>query len=139
MKKLIRILRYAVPYWPYAVLNILLNILSTLFSLVSFTLFIPVLNMLFQKVKVQPVAPAMDLTQAHSFSEITKMLSFESLQANFNFFFGTMILERGEKQMLLYISITIVVLFFLRNVFRYLAMFFLATVRNGVVRDIRRQ
>ncbi|MEI7490638.1 MAG: ABC transporter ATP-binding protein [Bacteroidota bacterium] len=139
MKKLFRILRYAKPYWLYAMLNILFNILSTLFSLVSFTLFIPVLNMLFQKVKVHPVAPAMDLSQAHSFGELTKMLSFASLQDNFNYFFGSMILEHGEKQMLLYISITIVVLFFLRNVFRYLAMFFLATVRNGVVRDIRSQ
>ncbi len=73
MKKLFRILRYAKPYWLYAVLNILFNILSTLFSLVSFTLFIPVLNMLFQKVKVHPVAPSMDLSQAHSFSELMKI------------------------------------------------------------------
>ncbi len=139
MKKLFRILQYAKPYWLYAVLNILFNILSTLFSLVSFTLFIPVLNLLFKKVKVQPVAPSLDMTHVHSFGELTKLLTIDSIQANFNYFFGKMIFEHGEKQILLYISITIVILFFLRNVFRYLAMFFLATVRNGAVRDIRRQ
>src|SRR5690606_20993211 len=31
----------------------------------------------------------------------------------------------------------IVVTFFLKNLFRYLAMFYIAEVRNGVVRDIR--
>ena len=139
MKKLLRILGFAKPYWLFASLNILFNILSTLFSLVSFTLFIPVLNMLFQKVKVVPVAPAMNFSNAHSFGDLTKMLNFSSIQDNFNYFFGKMIVESGEKQMLMYISITIVVLFFLRNLFRYLAMFFLATVRNGVVRDLRSQ
>jgi len=137
MKKLLRILRFAKPYWLFASLNILFNVLSTLFSLVSFTLFIPVLNMLFQKVKVVPVSPSLNFSNAHSLSDLTKMLSLSSIQDNFNYFFGKMILENGEKQMLLYISITIVVLFFLRNLFRYLAMFFLATVRNGVVRDLR--
>ncbi len=35
------------------------------------------------------------------------------------------------------ISITVVVLFFLKNLFRYLAMFFVSPIRNGVVRDLR--
>ena len=39
--------------------------------------------------------------------------------------------------MLVYIGATIIVLFFLKNLFRYLAMYFLAVVRNGVVKDIR--
>jgi len=139
MKNIFRILRYAKPYWLYAGLNILFNILSVLFSLVSFTLFIPVLQMLFHQVKIPTQAPALDISNIHSFSDFSSMLSFDTIKENFYYFFGMMIKENGEKQMLLYISIVIVVLFFLRNVFRYLAMFFLATVRNGVVRDIRSQ
>ena len=48
-----------------------------------------------------------------------------------------MIEIQGEMKALLYISILIVVLYLLKNLFRYLAMFFLATVRNGVVKDLR--
>jgi subfamily B ATP-binding cassette protein MsbA len=48
-----------------------------------------------------------------------------------------MIQLQGEKQMLVYIALAVVILFFLRNLFRYLAMFFLAVVRNGVVKDLR--
>jgi subfamily B ATP-binding cassette protein MsbA len=39
----------------------------------------------------------------------------------------------------MYIAISIVVLFFLKNLFRYLGMFFLAPLRNGVVKDIRNE
>jgi len=139
MKNLIRILRYAKPYWLTASLNILFNILSVLFSLVSFTLFIPVLQMLFHQVKIPVSAPVIDLSKADSLSQFSQMSSFVALKDNFYYFFGMMIKHNGEKQMLVYISVTIIVLFFLRNLFRYLAMFFLATVRNGVVRDIRSQ
>lgn len=139
MKDLIRILRYAKPYWLTASLNILFNILSVLFSLVSFTLFIPVLQMLFHQVKIPVSAPAVDLSQAHSLNQLFQMFSVDALKDNFYYFFGMMIKQNGEKQMLVYISVTIIVLFFLRNLFRYLAMFFLASVRNGVVRDIRSQ
>jgi len=139
MKNMLKILRYAKPYWLYAVLNIFFNILSVLFSLVSFTMFIPVLQMLFHQVKIPTEAPALDFANIHSLGDLSRMLSFDSLKDNFYYFFGMMIKDQGEKQMLIYISITVVVLFFLRNVFRYLAMFFLATVRNGVVKDIRSQ
>ena len=139
MKNMIKILRYAKPYWASAGLNILFNILSVLFSLVSFTLFIPVLQMLFHRVMIPTSIPAINFSNIHSFSDLTSKISFDILKDNFYYYFGMMMNQHGEKQMLFYISILIVVLFFLRNVFRYLAMFFLATVRNGVVRDIRSQ
>ncbi|HTX88635.1 MAG TPA: ABC transporter ATP-binding protein [Bacteroidales bacterium] len=125
MKNLIKILRYIRPYWGYALLNVLCNILSVLFSLFSFTLFIPILQMLFHTVAIPASAPPLDL------------LKFDSIKENFNFFFGRMIHERGESAMLVYIALAVVILFFLRNLFRYFAMYFLATVRNGVVKDLR--
>ena len=44
----------------------------------------------------------------------------------------------GLEGALYYLCIAVGVLFFLKNVFRYLSKFFLATIRSGVVRDIRR-
>lgn len=44
---------------------------------------------------------------------------------------------QGAEQMLIMISIAIIVMFFFKNVFRYLAMWILAPLRNGVIRDLR--
>ncbi|MCX6235530.1 MAG: ABC transporter ATP-binding protein [Bacteroidetes bacterium] len=127
MKKLIKILHYALSYSGYASLNILFNILSILFSLVSFALFIPILQMLFKTTEIPGTKPPFTLS------------SFESVKQNFYYEIGRMIHERGEMTVLMYIAISIVVLFFLKNLFRYLGMFFLAPLRNGVVKDIRNE
>lgn len=131
MKNLMNILRYAIPYWGYALLNILFNILSVFFSLVSFAFFIPVLDILFNKTNIinEPPAPV-------RFSDIFS-LDKDLITDNFYYFISRLIKENGELNTLVYISIAIVALFFLKNLFRYLAMYFIAVVRNGVVRDIR--
>ncbi len=131
MKSLIKILRYVLPYWGNASLNILFNILSVLFSLVSFTLFIPVIDMLFQSTKRVPKPPPIN------FSDLGSLMNGSTIRDNFYYYFGNMIDFYGEKRMLLYIGIVVIILFFLRNLFRYLSMYFLAKVRNYVVRDIR--
>ncbi|MDP4280675.1 MAG: ABC transporter ATP-binding protein [Bacteroidota bacterium] len=120
-----KIFRFVKPYWHYAGLNVMFNLLSVLFSLVSFGLFVPVLQMLFHTTKIPTTAPPLDLTD------------YDSLKDNFNYFFGHMITTQGEMTMLVYIAITVIVLFFLRNLTRYMAMYFLANVRNGVVKDLR--
>ncbi len=124
MKNLLKVLRYAIPYWGFALLNILFNIISVVFSLVSFAAVIPVLNILFKLEKPVLVPPAFEW-------------SFDALKQNFYFEIGKMIEQFGELTTLAYICIVIVTVFFLKNLFRYLAMYYIAEVRNGVVRDIR--
>jgi len=70
-----KILRYAVPYWVYACLNILFNVLAVLFSLCSFAVFIPVLEMLFHQMAIPKSAPAIDWSD------------FNTLKDNFYFHF----------------------------------------------------
>jgi subfamily B ATP-binding cassette protein MsbA len=43
----------------------------------------------------------------------------------------------GKMEALILICVSIVVLTFLKNLCRYMAMYFLAPIRNGVVRDLR--
>lgn len=124
MKNLFKVLRYAVPYWGFALLNILFNIVSVLFSLVSFAAVIPVLNILFKLEKPVLEPPAL-------------ALNFESIKSNFYYQVSLMIQNYGELKTLAYICAVIVVVFFLKNLFRYLAMYYIAVVRNGVTRDIR--
>ncbi len=124
MKNLLKVLRYAIPYWGFALLNVLFNIVSVVFSLVSFAAVIPVLNILFKLEKPVLDPPAF-------------AWSFDALKQNFYYLIGQMIDKYGELSTLAYICVVIVVVFFLKNLFRYLAMYYIAEVRNGVVRDIR--
>jgi subfamily B ATP-binding cassette protein MsbA len=125
VRNFFKILRYAGPYWGYASLNVLFNIVAVLFSLVSFTLFIPVLQMLFHQMEIPKEAPPLIWT------------NFHSLKDNFYFESGKMIHIYGESKILIYIGLIIIILFFFKNFFRYMAMYFLAVVRNDVVRDLR--
>jgi len=127
MKTLGRIFRRMKPYWVFAALNALFNILSIFFSLVSFGLIVPILQMLFKQTAIPTESVPFDWT----------VLNFESLRTNFNYLFGQLIIQFGEERVLVYLGITIIILFLLKNLFRYLAMFFLAVVRNGVVKDLR--
>lgn len=124
MKRLFEILRYVKNYLGYASLNVLFNVLSVLFNLFSLTMVIPFLQLLFDKTRLVYDAPEFTWTT-------------ESVTAYFNYTISQIIIERGEINALLFISLLVVVLFFLKNLCRYMAMFFLAPVRNNVVRDIR--
>jgi len=55
----------------------------------------------------------------------------------FNYTISQIIIEKGEINALMFISLMVVILFFLKNMSRYLAMFFLAPLRNGIIKDIR--
>lgn len=124
MKNLLKVLRYAIPYWGFALLNILFNIISVVFSLMSFAAVVPVLNILFKLEKPMLVPPEFEW-------------DFESIKQNFYYQIGELIEIYGELTVLAYICAVLVVVYFLKNLFRYLAMYYIAEVRNGVVRDIR--
>ncbi len=131
MRNLFKVLKYAIPYWRYALLNIVFNLLSIIFSLFSFALFIPVLEILFDQTKRISQAPP----------PIDWGLGFFSdgalLKAHFYYEISRVIHRYGDMHALFYISLIIVILFLLKNLFRYLAQFFIAPLRNFVVQDIR--
>ncbi len=97
--------------------------LSVVFSLFSLTMVAPFLNVLF--------------SQTSNYEKVPWSFSVKALFSNFNYFLSNFIAENGKMEALFLISILVVILFFLKNLFRYLGMFFLAPVRNGVVRDLR--
>jgi subfamily B ATP-binding cassette protein MsbA len=124
MKNLFKVLRYAIPYWGFALLNILFNIISIVFSLISFAAVVPVLNILFKLEKPM-----------ESVGEFEWKIA--SLKDHFYFQIGAWIDKYDELTVLAFICVILVVVYLLKNLFRYLAMYYMAEVRNGVVRDIR--
>lgn len=124
MKNLFKVLRYAIPYWGFALLNIIFNIISILFSLISFAAVVPVLNILF---KLEKPMESVGLLE----------WNVKSLKDHFYFQIGALIDKYDELTVLAFICVILVVVYLLKNLFRYLAMYYMAEVRNGVVRDIR--
>ncbi|MCL4150110.1 UNVERIFIED_CONTAM: hypothetical protein GTU68_056932, partial [Idotea baltica] len=49
------------------------------------------------------------------------------------------IINDGQEAALVFVCGAILVTFFFKNVFRYLALFFMAPARNGIVRDLRKE
>ncbi len=124
MRKYLRILAYIRPFKGAALLNVLFNLLVILFSLVSFVMLIPFLNLLFGIEKLVETPPEFSLSP-------------EVLMESLNYYISKIIITRGEVQALIFICLFLLGTFFFRNLFRFLAMYFLAKVRIGALRDIR--
>jgi len=131
MRKLLELLSFLKNYKLAAFLNILFNLLSSLFSLFSISLAIPFLNLIF-------------LTKEAKYQKYADMpkpewgLSLEALTNQFNYTFGSLILNDGKEAALLFLCGIIVVMFLFKNLFRYLAMYCIAIVRTGIIRDVRK-
>ena len=123
-KKYLRILAYVKPYWVYALLNVIFNLLVVVFSLVSFVMLVPFLNLLFGIEKLAEVKP-----------ELT--LSPDTILEYLNYYISQIIINNGKVDALIFICLFLLGTFFLRNLFRFLAMFYLANVRIGAVKQMR--
>ena len=124
MHYFLRILKYIKPYTSFAILNIVSNIISILFSLVSLTMVIPFLGILFG-------------TQAKVYNPQPLSFSAAAIKDNFYAIISSTIDEKGKVDALLFICILVLITFFFRNLFRYLALYFLTPIRNGIVHDLR--
>ncbi|HLP21592.1 MAG TPA: ABC transporter transmembrane domain-containing protein, partial [Chitinophagales bacterium] len=126
MKNLVRILSYVRKYSFLAGLNVLFNILTVVFSLFSVVMIIPFLQLLFGKIPPVPVQPEFHLTSTWFIEYMKFILSRE-------------IVENGQVAALVKFVAAIALLFFFKNLFRYFAVYFLAPIRSGSVRDIRNE
>ena len=122
MKSYLRILKYVSRFRKYAVLNIVFNIFYAFFNLFSILLIIPFLQILFERYS----------SSSENYPKLLKpFLSW--LNEHFTGFID----DHGKTTGLILVCIAVVIMFFLKNVCRYFALFYLAPLRNGVVRDLR--
>ncbi|MEO5643953.1 MAG: ABC transporter ATP-binding protein [Bacteroidia bacterium] len=135
MKNFFGVLKYVQGYWRYGILNILFNILQVFFNLFSLVAVIPLIKLLFTSdnaVFQNAVAtgePVIGWSMNNAIDWINYKISTTVLAA------GN--IDEGRMKVLIYICIGLVGAIFFKSLFRYLAMFFLAVIRNGVVRDFR--
>ena len=132
MLKLFGVFKYIKGYWKYAWLNIFFNVLFSAFSVVSISLVIPFMDLLFNQ---NPEIYENMIKKGVPFFSFS-IAGFKDL---FYYYMAHFIISSGKAQALILICVSVFILTLLKNLFRYMAMYFLAPIRNGVVRDLRNQ
>ncbi|MDP2424599.1 MAG: ABC transporter ATP-binding protein [Bacteroidales bacterium] len=115
---------YLRPYKKYALLNVLFNMAGIVFSLFSLAMLAPFLGILF---KTQPLVT----------SKVAFELSQSAILNNLYYYLSQVVIAYGERSALLVVSGGVVSMILLKNASVYFANYFMAPLRNGVVRDIR--
>ncbi|MCQ2191321.1 MAG: ABC transporter ATP-binding protein/permease [Paludibacteraceae bacterium] len=120
--------RFVAGYKTYVGLNFLFNILSTVFSLFSFALIIPILNILF---RIE--------TQVYTYAPINWNDLAGSLKNNAYWWMQQFISEHGGVATLALLGGFLVVMTMLKTGSAYLASYYIIPLRSGVVRDLRQK
>lgn len=125
MKEILQIIGHLRSYKLPLFLSILSNILMAVFVVVSIPTIIPFFQILFDRLPEATTSnPGFSINNIEGFAR---------------YHFSNLIETRGRAGALTLVCIALVMLFFLKNFFRYMAMFFMAVVRNGIVADMRQQ
>ncbi|MDC1186519.1 ABC transporter ATP-binding protein/permease [Crocinitomicaceae bacterium] len=129
MKNFFELYRYTFKYKLLAILTIVFNLLYVIFNLISFALFIPFLQLIFNPERdvVMPSKPIYDGGFVDFFSYCTDY---------YNYFMESMVAS-DPKKALLFVCISVFVAFFLKNLSRYGAIWHQSQLRMATVRDVR--
>lgn len=130
MKSLIAFYKYTFSYKVLAILTIVYNLLYVIFNLLSLVLFIPFLQLIF---KVNETA---DLEKPHYTGGFIRFFSY--CKDWYNYTMNEMVKD-DPKHALLFVCISVIIAFFLKNLFRYGAVWHQSQLRMAVVRDLRDQ
>jgi ATP-binding cassette, subfamily B, bacterial MsbA len=130
MKTYLRILQYARPWAAFLPQYLLFTVLTIFFSIGNFTLIIPLLSVLFDKTEKVP------LKAPDHVPDFAPTINW--VKDTFYFFFGQVLEQRGKLGALAFVCGVVVASVLLSNVFRYLSLRLLATVRARVIQNLRR-
>ncbi len=128
MKTYFRLLGFAPSIRKFLPVYFVFSLLHIVFSQFNFILIMPLLDILFGKVKVEPS----ELVVPGSFE-----LSTDYLTNAFNYFLKSIVFENGPYVALQAICIVVIVSVFFSNLFRYLAQRIVENIRATIVKNIR--
>lgn len=114
------------PYKGLAMLNMLFNLIQILAGLFSLALVMPLLDFIFNNNR-----------EAFKQKSVQDSGDFNSLYNNF-IQWMTDLVDDNRQQALFWICISLLVATIIKNIARYLALYFLVILRNRIIRDIRR-
>jgi subfamily B ATP-binding cassette protein MsbA len=120
------LLKYFAPYKWSAIKSIIYNILSALFALISLSLVVPFLTILFNR--VDPVANPGEFK-----------FSSDYVMSVANYYLSGFIDEKGKQGALLLVVLVVIGASFLKNSFIFLSNNCVAYIRSSTVRDLRKK
>ena len=126
MKTYFRLINFARPLGKYLPEYLVYTILGVVFGLLNFTLFIPLLNLLFTTYPVKEVVELPVFT-----------FTIDYFKDLFNYYFYTIIRDGGKIAALQYVCLVIFCSVLLSNLFKFLSQRVLTSVRTKVVKNIR--
>ena len=130
MVEFLKILSLVKGYRKHALLNVVFNVFGMLFSAFSIILLIPIMEILFnQEGKVQKILENKPVTDFFSEGYSLKEHGF--------YFLAEQIQLVGSATVLFYVCLMVVVFTLLKNASIYFALYFIAVIRNGVIKDYR--
>ncbi len=110
------------PYKFYVIATIISQMLLAVFTVISIPMIIPFFQILFNE-NPKTYDREVQITEGAEWLEYT---------------FNKIILRYDRMDALLYVCLAIIGIFLLKNLFRYLSLFFINPARNGVVKDLRK-
>ena len=128
MKQLRRIIKYSYPYKSQIILAFILNLLYALFNVLTVLGFIPVLGILFGTTD--------KVTSPVSYKGLSNITEYA--QGNLNYQISTMIHNGNALQALQLISVIVIVLFLLKNLFSYWSHTIFISIEMKSVRDLKK-
>jgi ATP-binding cassette, subfamily B, bacterial MsbA len=129
MKEFLQLMRrFVSPYKRYIGWAIVLNVLSAIFNVFSFTLLIPILNILFK---------TGENTQVYHFMEWGSGSLKEVAVNNFYYYVTQMIETHGPQMTLLFMGLFLAFMTMLKTSCYFGSSAIMIPLRTGVVRDIR--
>ena len=130
MNYLKKLSHFIVPYKKYAFLNIFFNILYAVFGTLSFVSLMPMLKVLLKT--------AEQITDKPNPNDYDGFLEYgDYLEASLNYFITQKIETDGQYSVLILMICVVLATFLLKNLSGYFSNFFLAYLRNGILKDIR--
>jgi subfamily B ATP-binding cassette protein MsbA len=126
MKKIKNIVVYLGNYKLETGLIIVFNLLANIFTVVSPPMLVPFLQILFDQTTKVRTRPVFALNEKYFIN-----MFYYQMQS--------IVKEHSAIHALVFLVCVIVLVFFLKNIFRYAGSFYMAKVRNGVVHDIQNQ
>jgi len=124
MQNFKRLLGLVRGYKGYVILNIIFNMLTIIFSIFSLGMIIPFLKFIFGMESLVIDATALEFSKEGIVEYVYYQMSL-SVQTY------------GPERILMFISVITAILFLFKNFFRYMAMWSIAPMRNGVISDLR--
>ena len=131
MKTYFRILFYAKPFGKNIPLYLLFTVFYIVFSMINFSVLIPLLEVLFNQIDEQTT---LNYTEIGNFQ-----ISLEYFKSIFYNNFNKIVESGGRKEAIKFVCIVIVASVFFSNLFRYLSAIIIAKIRVKIVTNIRNE